>query len=195
MEQEKNKTILNLIFLEKLEKLCIYIYIINLILYILINFLNNQNLSILITNKNWFFLTIALLLIIILKEIGYKKNKISTDLVIKNINKNNLKYILKLIHKNFDIYNKNKIMESMAKELTIIYDENIEHIVTVFTERNKKEGNVFMKKEDCINEIQEEINELKKKQSIVLGYNGDDLIIREEIAELEDKLKEILEEK
>lgn len=192
MEQEKNKTILNLIFL---EKLCIYIYIINLILCILINFLNNQDLSILITNKNWFFLTIALLLIVILKEIGYKKNKISTDLVIKNINKNNLKYILKLIHKNFDIYNKNKIMESMAKELTIIYDENIEHIVTVFTERNKKEGNVFMKKEDCINEIQEEINELKKKQSIVLGYNGDDLIIREEIAELEDKLKEILEEK
>lgn len=192
MEQEKNKTILNLIFL---EKLCIYIYIINLILCILINFLNNQDLSILITNKNWFFLTIALLLIVILKEVGYKKNKISTDLVIKNINKNNLKYILKLIHKNFDIYNKNKIMESMAKELTIIYDENIEHIVTVFTERNKKEGNVFMKKEDCINEIQEEINELKKKQSIVLGYNGDDLIIREEIAELEDKLKEILEEK
>ena len=192
MEQEKIKTILNLIFL---EKLCIYIYIINLILCILINFLNNQNLSILITNKNWFFLTIALLLIIILKEIGYKKNKIITDLVIKNINKNNLKYILKLIHKNFDIYNKSKIMESMAKELTTIYDENIEHIVTVFTERNKKEGNVFMKKEDCINEIQEEINELKKKQSIVLGYNGDDLIIREEIAELEDKLKEILEEK
>ena len=192
MEQEKIKTILNLIFL---EKLCIYIYIINLILCILINFLNNQNLSILITNKNWFFLTIALLSIIILKEIRYKKNKISTDLVIKNINKNNLKYVLKLIHKNFDIYNKNKIMESMAKELTIIYDENIEHIVTVFTERNKKEGNVFMKKEDCINEIQEEINELKKKQSIVLGYNGDDLIIREEIAELEDKLKEILEEK
>ena len=192
MEQEKIKTILNLIFL---EKLCIYIYIINLILCILINFLNNQNLSILITNKNWFFLTIALLLIIILKEIGYKKNKIITDLVIKNINKNNLKYILKLIHKNFDIYNKSKIMESMAKELTTIYDENIEHIVTVFTEKNKKEGNVFMKKEDCINEIQEEISELKKKQSIVLGYNGDDLIIREEIAELEDKLKEILEEK
>ena len=192
MEQEKIKTILNLIFL---EKLCIYIYIINLILCILINFLNNQNLSILITNKNWFFLTIALLLIIILKEIGYKKNKISTDLVIKNINKNNLKYILKLIHKNFDIYNKSKIMESMAKELTTIYDENIEHIVTVFTEKNKKEGNVFMKKEDCINEIQEEISELKKKQSIILGYNGDDLIIREEIAELEDKLKEILEEK
>lgn len=192
MEQEKNKTILNLIFL---EKLCIYIYIINWILCILINFLNNQNLSILITNKNWFFLTMALLLIVILKEIEYKKNKISTDLVIKNINKNNLKYILKLIHKNFDIYNKNKIMESMAKELTIVYDENIEHIVTVFTERNKKEGNVFMKKEDCINEIQEEINELKKKQSIILGYNGDDLIIREEIAELEDKLKEILEEK
>ena len=192
MEQEKIKTILNLIFL---EKLCIYIYIINLILCILINFLNNQNLSILITNKNWFFLTMALLLIVILKEIEYKKNKISTDLVIKNINKNNLKYILKLIHKNFDIYNKNKIMESMAKELTIIYDENIEHIVTVFTERNKKEGNVFMKKEDCINENKEEINELKKKQSIVLGYNGDDLIIREEIAELEDKLKEILEEK
>ena len=192
MEQEKIKTILNLIFL---EKLCIYIYIINLILCILINFLNNQNLSILITNKNWFFLTIALLLIIILKEIGYKKNKIITDLVIKNINKNNLKYILKLIHKNFDIYNKSKIMESMAKELTIIYDENIEHIVTAFIERNKKEGNVFMKKEDCINEIQEEISELKKKQSIILGYNGDDLIIREEIAELEDKLKEILEEK
>ena len=192
MEQEKIKTILNLIFL---EKLCIYIYIINLILCILINFLNNQNLSILITNKNWFFLTMALLLIVILKEIRYKKNKISTDLVIKNINKNNLKYILKLIHKNFDIYNKNKIMESMAKELTIIYDENIEHIVTAFAERNKKEGNVFMKKEDCINEIQEEINELKKKQSIILGYNGDDLIIREEIAELEDKLKEILEEK
>lgn len=192
MEQEKIKTILNLIFL---EKLCIYIYIINLILCILINFLNNQNLSILITNKNWFFLTIALLLIIILKEIGYKKNKIITDLVIKNINKNNLKYILKLIHKNFDIYNKNKIMESMAKELTIVYDENIEHIVTVFAEKNKKEGIVFMKKEDCINEIQEEINELKKKQSIILGYNGDDLIIREEIAELEDKLKEILEEK
>lgn len=192
MEQEKIKTILNLIFL---EKLCIYIYIINLILCILINFLNNQNLSILITNKNWFFLTIALLLIIILKEIGYKKNKIITDLVIKNINKNNLKYILKLIHKNFDIYNKSKIMESMAKELTTIYDENIEHIVTVFTEKNKKEGNVFMKKEDCINEIQEEISELKKKQSIILGYNGDDLIIREEIAELEDKLKEILEEK
>lgn len=192
MEQEKNKTILNLIFL---EKLCIYIYIINLIFCILINFLNNQNLSILITNKNWFFLTIALLLIVILKEIKYKKNKISTDLVIKNINKNNLKCLLKLIHKNFDIYNKNKIMESMEKELTIIYDENIEHIVTVFTERNKKEGNVFMKKEDCINEIQEEINELKKKQSTILGYNGDDLIVREEIAELEDKLKEILEEK
>ena len=192
MEQEKIKTILNLIFL---EKLCIYIYIINLILCILINFLNNQNLSILITNKNWFFLTMALLLIVILKEIEYKKNKISTDLVIKNINKNNLKYILKLIHKNFDIYNKSKIMESMAKELTTIYDENIEHIVTVFTEKNKKEGNVFMKKEDCINEIQEEISELKKKQSIILGYNGDDLIIREEIAELEDKLKEILEEK
>ena len=47
-----------------------------------------------------------------------------------------------------------------------------------------------MNKED----IEEEIEKLKKKQAIVLGYGGDDLGIRDEIAELEDKLKELLEE-
>ena len=47
-----------------------------------------------------------------------------------------------------------------------------------------------MDKED----IEEEIEKLKKKQTIVLGYGGDDLGIRDEIAELEDKLKELLEE-
>ena len=47
-----------------------------------------------------------------------------------------------------------------------------------------------MNKED----IEEEIEKLKKKQTIVLGYGGDDLGIRDEIAELEDKLKELLEE-
>lgn len=48
-----------------------------------------------------------------------------------------------------------------------------------------------MNKED----IEEEIEKLKKKQTIVLGYSGDDLGIRDEIAELEDKLKELLEDK
>lgn len=48
-----------------------------------------------------------------------------------------------------------------------------------------------MDKED----IEEEIEKLKKKQIEVLGYGADDLYVREEIAELEDKLKEILEEK
>lgn len=48
-----------------------------------------------------------------------------------------------------------------------------------------------MNKED----IEEEIEKLKKKQIEVLGYGADDLYVREEIAELEDKLKEILEEK
>lgn len=48
-----------------------------------------------------------------------------------------------------------------------------------------------MNKED----IEEEIEKLKKKQTIVLGYGGDDLGIRDEIAELEDKLKELLEDK
>ena len=47
-----------------------------------------------------------------------------------------------------------------------------------------------MNKED----IEEEIEKLKKKQTIVLGYGGDDLGIRDEIAELEDKLKELLED-
>lgn len=37
-------------------------------------------------------------------------------------------------------------------------------------------------------EIEEEIEKLKKKQIEVLGYGADDLYIREEIAELEDKL-------
>lgn len=44
-------------------------------------------------------------------------------------------------------------------------------------------------------EIEEELEELKKKQTIVLGYGGDDLGIRDEIAELEEKLNELLEDK
>lgn len=48
-----------------------------------------------------------------------------------------------------------------------------------------------MNKED----IEEEIEKLKKKQTIVLGYGGDDLGIRDEIAELEEKLNELLEDK
>ena len=48
-----------------------------------------------------------------------------------------------------------------------------------------------MDKED----IEEEIEKLKKKQIEVLGYGGDDLDIRDDIAELEDKLKELLEDK
>lgn len=47
-----------------------------------------------------------------------------------------------------------------------------------------------MDKED----IEEEIEKLKKKQIEVLGYGADDLYVREEIAELEDKLKELKEE-
>ena len=46
-----------------------------------------------------------------------------------------------------------------------------------------------------VDEIEEELEELKKKQTIILGYSGDDLGIRDEIAELEDKLKELLEDK
>lgn len=46
-----------------------------------------------------------------------------------------------------------------------------------------------------VDEIEEELEELKKKQIEVLGYGADDLYVREEIAELEDKLKELLEDK
>ena len=41
---------------------------------------------------------------------------------------------------------------------------------------------------------EEDTEKLKKKQIDVLGYGADDLYIREEIAELEDKLKELIEE-
>lgn len=43
-------------------------------------------------------------------------------------------------------------------------------------------------------DIKEEIEKLKKKQIEVLGYGADDLYVREEIAELEDKLKKLKEE-
>lgn len=45
-----------------------------------------------------------------------------------------------------------------------------------------------------LKELNEEIDRLYRQQNDILGYGGDDLWIREEIAELEDIAKEVRSE-
>lgn len=45
-----------------------------------------------------------------------------------------------------------------------------------------------------LEELNEEIDRLYRQQNDILGYGGDDLWIREEIAELEDIAKEVRSE-
>lgn len=42
-----------------------------------------------------------------------------------------------------------------------------------------------------IERLEEELEELKKKQTIILGYGADDLDIRDEIADIEEQLNKL----
>lgn len=125
-----NKELKKITKLNKKEKLVILFYIILIIFYIAVAFLS-KNVAWLVCGLLWD--------LIALKEVLSNKIIKLKDSLIEDLKNEILILNFRLLSRNIKLYNQNKAMDLMAKELTNLFDEDPSRIKEIFFKKAKGE--------------------------------------------------------